>query len=282
MILLANRRHACSKREGSEDMHYTKKFFDEILQAFEEQMRENETKIEDCQEGSLWVEAKNGKEYLVLVKKDPDGRRVRRRIGSDQGTVDSLLRKEYLRTQNEVLARDVEILRFVAENFLDTSAEEYVKHIPSRLSGYAKEMIVAGYKPHPWENEPYEKSDYRPEGRFIHTSRGLDVRSKSEALIAEQLYKFDVPFRYEQVLHFGERKLVPDFTVLNRRTGKEFFWEHCGLVNNRKYLEHHNWKISVYEGGGITPWDNLIVTYDSVDGEMNVALVESEIRNKLL
>ncbi len=263
-------------------MHYTKRFFDEILREFEEQIRENERIIAECQEGSIWLEYRNEKQVLLLAKREADGKLKRRRIDKDAETINELLRKEYLRTQNEVLARDVEILRYVTENFLDTCAEEYVKHIPSRLSEYAKEMIVAGYKPHPWESEPYEKSDFKPEGKFIHTSRGLDVRSKSEALIAEQLYKYEVPFRYEQVLHFGERKLVPDFTVLNRRTGKVFFWEHCGLVNNRKYLDHHNWKISVYEGGGIAPWDNLIVTYDSVDGEMNVALVESEIRNKLL
>ena len=30
------------------------------------------------------------------------------------------------------------------------------------------------------------------------------------------------------------------------------------------------------------PWRNLIVTYDEYDGGINLAVIESEIRNKLL
>lgn len=38
----------------------------------------------------------------------------------------------------------------------------------------------------------------------------------------------------------------------------------------------------MYEKAGIVPWDNLIVTYDGADGNLNLAIVESEIKNKLL
>lgn len=80
----------------------------------------------------------------------------------------------------------------------------------------------------------------------------------------------------------GKHKLVPDFMPKNKRTGKLYYWEHCGLVNNPSYMEHHRWKLGVYEKAGIAPWDNLIVTYDGADGNLNLAIVESEIKNKLL
>ena len=33
---------------------------------------------------------------------------------------------------------------------------------------------------------------------------------------------------------------------------------------------------------GIVPWDNLIITYDAVDGAVNSAAIDAEIRNRLL
>ena len=33
---------------------------------------------------------------------------------------------------------------------------------------------------------------------------------------------------------------------------------------------------------GFRPWDNMIVTYDTSDGNVDLRIIESEIRNKLL
>lgn len=132
-----------------------------------------------------------------------------------------------------------------------------------------------------WMANPYEISLYRTEERRHTTSRGLKVRSKTEVLIAEKLYEFKLPFHYEEVLHIGEKTVVPDFTV-RVRGGKRFYWEHCGLMNNEDYKWRHKKKLELYEAAGIVPWKNLIVTYDNDEGSINLAVIESEIRNKLL
>ena len=36
----------------------------------------------------------------------------------------------------------------------------------------------------------------------------------------------------------------------------------------------------MYESVGVVPWKNLIVTYDDEDGNINVGIIESEIKNK--
>ena len=113
------------------------------------------------------------------------------------------------------------------------------------------------------------------------TSRGLKVRSKSEVLIAEMLYIFNIQFRYEQVIRINGIVLVPDFTI-RLPNGKIFYWEHCGLMSSREYREHQKWKMEMYEKAGIVPWKNLIVTYDDEDGNINVGIIESEIKNKLI
>ncbi len=120
-----------------------------------------------------------------------------------------------------------------------------------------------------------------PEKKIHLTSKGLAVRSKSELLLAEKFYEFKVPCRYEQVLKIGKYTLAPDFTLL-AESGKIFYWEHCGLTGNLAYMKKHKWKMDVYESAGIVPWKNLIVTYDNEQGAVDLPVIESEIRNKLL
>lgn len=54
------------------------------------------------------------------------------------------------------------------------------------------------------------------------------------------------------------------------------------MPDNKEYMEHHKWKMKVYETAGIVPWDNLIVTYGDVHGNVDVRIIESELRSKLL
>ena len=47
-------------------------------------------------------------------------------------------------------------------------------------------------------------------------------------------------------------------------------------------MKKHKWKLEIYESVGIVPWKNLIVTYDNERGTIDIPVLESEIRNKLL
>ncbi len=53
------------------------------------------------------------------------------------------------------------------------------------------------------------------------------------------------------------------------------------MTNNDKYLKAHKRKLEIYERAGIVPWQNLIITYDDEYGILNLAIVESEIINKI-
>ena len=63
---------------------------------------------------------------------------------------------------------------------------------------YAKSRLQAHKE---WSEAPYRQSDKRPEGKDKITSRGLHMRSKSEVMIAELLYQYGIPFRYEEPLY---------------------------------------------------------------------------------
>ena len=78
------------------------------------------------------------------------------------------------------------------------------------------------------------------DGRIHHTVAEILVRSKSEVIIANMLHERDVPFQYEQPLYATDGSFyLPDFTVTWR--GKEYFWEHVGMLHRDDY--HAHWKI---------------------------------------
>ena len=84
------------------------------------------------------------------------------------------------------------------------------------------------------------------DGRIHHTVAGTAVRSKSEVIIANMLHERDIPFRYEQPLYARDGSFyLPDFTVTWR--GKDYFWEHVGMLDREDYRAHWKTKRAWYE-----------------------------------
>ena len=81
-------------------------------------------------------------------------------------------------------------------------------------------------------------------------------------------------------MHFEDVRMIPDFVVPGKKYDF-YYWEHCGMMNNEEYLANYHKKMKQYEKLGITPWTNLIVTYDDEYGNIDMAVIEGEIRNKL-
>ena len=99
------------------------------------------------------------------------------------------------------------------------------------------------------------------DGRIHHTLARIAVRSKSEVIIANMLHERDVPFRYEQPLYAADGAFyLPDFTVTWR--GKNYFWEHVGMLHRENYRAHWEKKRDWYERN--FP-GSLIVTEESVE-----------------
>ena len=99
------------------------------------------------------------------------------------------------------------------------------------------------------------------DGRIHHTLAEIAVRSKSEVIIANMLHERDIPFRYEQPLYAADGSFyLPDFTVTWR--GKDYFWEHVGMLHREDYRAHWEKKRAWYERNFA---DRLIVTEESVE-----------------
>ena len=120
-----------------------------------------------------------------------------------------------------------------------------------------------------------------PENLTQPTLAGFDVRSKSEALIANALAERKIPFVYEEVLEIsipgrGEVTLHPDF-VIHLPDGKKIIWEHLGMLSDDSYLSAFAEKLKLYHAAGYHIGSNLFLTTDTPDGRLDMDAVMNVI-----
>ncbi len=133
-----------------------------------------------------------------------------------------------------------------------------------------------------WEDVKYQGKGFELNMPEFITTKGERVRSKSEIIIADMLAREGIPYRYEYPLYIkGYGTIYPDFTILNVRTRKEFYWEHFGMMDNPAYAEHAIQKIAGYEDNGIEVGEKLIVTYEMKSIPMNQKQITRIVEQKL-
>lgn len=95
----------------------------------------------------------------------------------------------------------------------------------------------------------------------IHkTESGIWVRSKSEVIISNILFRSNIDFQYEEKLYYNATQWKePDFTI--RHNGKTWYWEHLGLLGDEHYNENWQEKKQIFKDLGI--FDNVISTKES-------------------
>ncbi len=130
-----------------------------------------------------------------------------------------------------------------------------------------------------WMDVPYERNLNYPEHRIHKTVSGEWVRSKSESLLVFFLHTHHIPYRYECALHLGETTIYPDFTIRHPNTGKIYYWEHFGRMDDPNYAKAAGAKLQLYISHGIIPSIQLITTYETKDSPLDIATVEKIIQH---
>lgn len=130
-----------------------------------------------------------------------------------------------------------------------------------------------------WMYQPYERKECNPEHLPLKATSGNYVRSKSELIIDLSLFTNKIPFRYENALQLGQRTIYPDFTIRHPKTGKFFYWEHFGMMDNPVYAQKVFSKLQLYTSHGIIPSIQLITTYETKEAPLNAELVQKIINH---
>lgn len=128
----------------------------------------------------------------------------------------------------------------------------------------------------------YKKRFYE-KGLIHKTARGELVRSKSEVIIADALFDKKIEYDYEKPLDLGEDGIKrPDFTIEDVESGTLFYWEHCGMMTDQGYRRRWESKQAVYKKHGIVEGENLIVTENKPDGNIDSQAIRVLIERYLL
>lgn len=154
----------------------------------------------------------------------------------------------------------------IIQKLLDFEKEKPLERVFNDLPDSIKEFIEPFEIPLEKRIRDFESIDYQPletrSGNYmVKTEEGIMVRSKAEMIINDTLMKCKIPHRYEMPITVGNTVLRPDFIVLNRKTGKQYVWEHFGIMDNPVYVERFLEKLKLYEDAGYYLYDGLIATF---------------------
>jgi len=198
-----------------------------------------------------------------------------------------LAEKEYSIKINRELGKYERALE-VIEDFV---ANERLQNVYRELHPARKSIVNPIYKPIEHIIEEFEQITYTRRAfdetneTSYYTIKGERVRSKSEKIIADELYRHGIPYKYELPTELQGRKkkiiVYPDFTVLNKRTGKKWIIEHLGMMDKGNYFDSTLQKLATYEENGILLGRDLIILHETSFSPLNTKVLGKYINEYL-
>ena len=216
-----------------------------------------------CHDGtkSKWYRS-DGHQRMYIPKKDFD-------------LASQLARKKYLSLKLDEVEKEKRALGFYLNHHasvskadaLLTESSEYRKLLSGQFPILSTEIEE-------WKKTSYKKNNMHPERLIFKSISGNMVRSKSEMMIDMLLFQHNIPFRYEGALKLKDTVIYPDFTVRHPMTGKFYYWEHFGLMDNQEYASNAAYKMHTYVENGILPGIHLITTFETQENPLDSEWVE--------
>jgi len=131
-----------------------------------------------------------------------------------------------------------------------------------------------------WLQKPYRKLKHF-ENKYP-TKKGDMVKSKTEVIIADILFDYGIPYKYEMELVLSDgKRCYPDFTIFDVKQNRIIIFEHFGLMNDVEYAKKTRAKINAYIKNGFVPFDTFIYTFESENIDFQIETVRSYVQNVL-
>ena len=134
-----------------------------------------------------------------------------------------------------------------------------------------------------WYDSEYHGKEFYEGPAEIVTEKGERVRSKSEKILADYFYRNNILYQYEKPLYLkGYGTIYPDFTFLSKKTRKEIYREHEGMMDKPEYAKSAVKKIESYQRNGIHLGERLILTFETELTVLNSQIVEELVEKYLV
>lgn len=234
--------------------------------------------------GSVKVKSCHGKHHQYYYAKDDHQPSNEYAGNKEMPLIQKIVQKEYDQKIRQYIQKCLSPL----EKLIMLYESETVLSIFEKLPKARQCLISPVMKPdHEYLKEWLESFDGIPNGFHIQediiTNKGEPVRSKSEKIIADKLFELNIPYLYEVPLNLpGTGTVYPDFTILNIRRRKTFYYEHFGLMDEPEYVLKTCRKILAYSKNNLWFGDGLLYSFESKDLPINTVVLETMIRKYLL
>lgn len=251
----------------------------------EELLKIKKQKLEEIKkgpQGTLRISISEGKirYYHRTNSKDFNGVYIKE---SDKELANKLAQKDY----DKKVLKEIEKELVATERYLHTTKLLNTNRIYENLHKERQRLVTPIWVPNQkfveqWEAVEYTGKEFAEQMPEIYTSKGERVRSKSEVMIADLLREEEIPYRYEYPIYLkGVGMIYPDFTILNKTSRKEIYWEHLGMMDDSSYAENAIRKIISYEQNGIFPGQELILTYETKMNPLTPKMIKMLIAHYL-
>src|SRR5665647_140709 len=266
-------------------MHRLKKMLLEQMDYESRLLERFEKEIKIIPEGSLCLKKVKGNAYIYFQNKKLSENRLLSPKNKDEAyLIEKLRNKFFIKKSIHQLRKNKKIMEALLECFIPFDPGE----IRNKLAPVYKEVQIIEWKSdmelelEKWKVEKKSENFLHPEGLRHISSKGQRVRSKSETIIADLLDYKDILYKYEEPLNINGQNFLPDFTILRTFDNRIIYWEHFGMIYDAEYRKNMEVKLLAYGNSGIIPWDNLIITFDSEEGNIDVSMISAVIDKMLL
>lgn len=209
-------------------------------------------------------------------------------LGSDKKNyIKQVIQKEYCVKLNKKLEQYICKLKELQELYKSEVLEDVYRNLHLGRKQFAEPLVIPIEKiVEDFENLKYDGKEFSDDNETAYyTIKNERVRSKSEKIIADELYKYDIPYKYEMPIELWDKKrkirFYPDFTVLNKRSGNIWYIEHLGLMDKTSYFENAMQKLDIYEKNRILIGKNLLLLHETANHPLDVHVMREYIENFL-
>lgn len=246
-------------------------------------VREKRKQLNVAPDGYLRISSTpSGPQYYHVASKDR-GPGTYLSSKKDEQAIRKLAQKSYDRKVLRAAEQELKAWQQLTRLFPGTTIEEvYDTLAPARQS------IVTPISPtdeeycRQWEAVEYEPGYFKVGAPEYYTDRGERVRSKTEQLIANLLYRLRIPYRYEYPVTIikNGRPVTwrPDFLILDVTHRKEFILEHFGMLSDPDYAANAFEKMHIYEQNGLFEGQGICYTFEADKAPVDMRYVERKIR----
>ena len=196
-------------------------------------------------------------------------------VDSDRVIIQELMEKKAIVHGRPILKENIAALGHCLSRIrpYDPASFKYGKYLGSE---YYLEGDVCLSE---WEERKSSQNFYYDEGLIHGTRSGARVRSKSEVMIADELYDNGIKFKTEPALELDGRIIYPDFEIVHPKAHKLVWWEHFGMMDDPEYAYNAMKKLTEYERNGIVFGENLIITYEMAMAPLTHEMINERMRH---